>query len=699
MKPLRPLVAALIVAVPGLMPAAEIAGRVIDAWSRLPVPFAEVFVPATGQRIAADSLGRFRVASAEEDSVELIVSRVGYASTSWSGRKGSAVIVLQPVTLRLDGVTVSTARTPLPLHRAGTVRIWSRESVRRPAAAGLVEVFRSAPDAGIIDYANYSSLTMRGASAEHTLIALDGIPQNSAQNGLGDLSTIAPTLVERLEMARGPGSAVFGSSALGGVANIITPEPDRLGAEAVGGLSSFGGRHVGFRQTGWTAPLGWVFAGELSAARNDFVFTDSTGADRRLNNADFARTAALAKGRFQSGPHRASLLGEISFCRRGVPGSVSFPSDSARRDDNRAQFIARYSVQPSGSLRSEIRLHAARNWQNYRDPGWAVNDTHRTSVEGIIVDQFWQAGRSLSLAFAAEHSNQRLNSSAIGQPQRSILAGTFQFRVQLHGFDVTHILRYDRSFSRTGRPDSLEQRSTLAVLSPRVMATFSDSSLPLEIYSSLGRSFRLPTFNELYWPADAFTYGNPRLRPEHGNTADIGIATTGTGPARLRIGGFYSRFNDLIQWQPDSGFRFRPVNIDRARILGLELETGLHFKPVTVELSGTWNDARSESLVLTYRPALTGSGQLHFEPAWPNLAPRLTVAARYTGRRFADPANTDTLPGFTVIDAGLQLAPRIGPVAVNGEIGLRNLLDSRYETARGYPAPGRSWYLDVGLKI
>jgi outer membrane receptor protein involved in Fe transport len=83
----------------------------------------------------------------------------------------------------------------------------------------------------------------------------------------------------------------------------------------------------------------------------------------------------------------------------------------------------------------------------------------------------------------------------------------------------------------------------------------------------------------------------------------------------------------------------------------------------------------------------------------PSLAPHVSLGAAYTGSRFSDPANTDTLPGYLVVDFGLGLRPRFGPVKLDARTGLRNLLDERYETTRGYPMPGRNWYLELGLEI
>ncbi len=678
--------------------AAELEGRVVDAWTRLPVPYADIHILSTDLRVSADSVGRF-FAVVPGDSAALVASRIGYYSSEWSGRIGPRplTLALRPQALHLDGVTVSASRTPLPLYASAPVSVIERRASPPGRPAEPAEAVRTIGGVEVRDYGNYSSIGLRGANAEHTLIALDGVRQNSSQSGTLDLSTLALSFADRVEVARGASSAVFGSGPVGGVVNLVTPEPDRLSTEVAAGLGSFGRRNVDFRHSNWVAPVGYIIAGDVYTARNDFAFAVGDSA-RRLANADITREALLVKGRYQSGPHHASLLGELGAARRGVPGTVQFPSDSARREDLRGQVIARYSLQPTGNLRTDARVYASETWQNYRDPVWATDDTHRISTGGLAVEQFWQVTRNIGLVGAVEYSDERLQSSAVGSPRRGVWAGTFQFRVQVHGFDVVHVFRYDRTVSEATPPDSVTLRSTTGAFSPKVMAVFTGLR-PLEVYSALGRAWRAPSFNDLYWPADAFTYGNPNLRPETGRSAEFGLGAALNRTSRFRAGVFYNGLADLIQWQPDSLFRFHPVNVQQAGILGIEVEGRVELGPAGLDVSAAWTRARSDSLALIYRPELAGSARVFGRLPLPALSPEMWLVAAYTGPRFADPANTDTLPGHALIDLGLRLSPRIGPLSLAVESGLRNLLDSRYETTRGYPAPGRNWHLRMELGI
>jgi outer membrane cobalamin receptor len=232
----------------------------------------------------------------------------------------------------------------------------------------------------------------------------------------------------------------------------------------------------------------------------------------------------------------------------------------------------------------------------------------------------------------------------------------------------------------------------------------------------LSRSFRAPTFNELFWPASQFTAGNPHLRPEASEAGDVGV-----GGGRVlqepglryrprhsygwRIGGFASRVTDLIQWQPDPGGTWRPVNVDSATIAGGEAMLDVNWTHFGFSGNAAYLLARSHQRDLPYRPRLSGRGSVWVAlvrvgrgiMGMPILSERarLTLTARGASARFADPANADTLPGYLLFDAEVSAAPRVRLVNLTVRAGCRNVLDRQYQSIKDYPVPGRTWYAEV----
>jgi outer membrane receptor protein involved in Fe transport len=110
--------------------------------------------------------------------------------------------------------------------------------------------------------------------------------------------------------------------------------------------------------------------------------------------------------------------------------------------------------------------------------------------------------------------------------------------------------------------------------------------------------------------------------------------------------------------------------------------------------------ARSHGMDLIYRPRLSFS--VSHWVGW-ELA-RLNWDVRYTGPRYTKPDtlprnNTNSLPGYLLLDVGLGLSPTFAGVETALRGGIRNLLDRQYEAMKDYPVPGRTWYAELELEL
>jgi outer membrane cobalamin receptor len=267
------------------------------------------------------------------------------------------------------------------------------------------------------------------------------------------------------------------------------------------------------------------------------------------------------------------------------------------------------------------------------------------------------------------------------------------------GFEIVPMARFDWLNDSKQRPDSTIARSNTRVISPKLTLTYGGASW-LNLYASAGRSFRAPTFNELHWPEDPWTKGNPQLKPEWATSVDLGASARYRSSLSGRIGLWRSFLTDLIQWQPDSAYVYRPVNLDTATITGGEFELSLSNKHAGVVGNTTYMLARSHAMDLIYRPRMSFAVS-----PWVRWGPaRLTSDVRYTGQRYTTPDtlppnDANSLPGFLVLDVGVALTPTFGRLETALRGGVRNLFDRQYEVMKDYPVPGRNWYAELELKL
>ena len=546
-----------------------------------------------------------------------------------------------------------------------SVTVLTAADLRRLGARTVGEAIGFVPEALARAYGGPGSLitpSIRGSTAEQVLVLLDGVPLNGAF-GTVDLSTIPTDDVERIEVLRGPFSAIYGSGAMGGVISITTRRRARP-AVAFGG-GSFG-------------------VGSVSLAG---------GGDARLSlrydAADGARPNSDLRSGYLSLRFGGGLLGrtwDVSLvgtaASRGAPGSTFFPSLTGRQDDYRV--VAALSMERDrGPVTDRVRLSVHRDGIAFREPAFGIADRH----EGTAWSGEWQrairksATRVVAIGLDARH--QTLASTSIGDRSETVGALYVQDDRSLG----------PRTLLSTGV--RVDLHSTYgAQVNPRVGLVYfvrPDARLRLAV----GRTFRGPTLADLYYPFDGFVMGNPLLRPEHAWSLDAGLDVVVRPGLVARASAFWSEVRDLIVYLPDAFFVFSPQNIGSASIRGASVELDGALGPAWhARASATWMAATdgATGLDLPNRPRLAASLALTKSLA---RGGSLTATVAAVGDRFANAANTVTLPGYLTVGVTLQ-APPIDGLLLRASV--QNLFDAPYEAVQGYPAPGRTVFVEVVVR-
>jgi vitamin B12 transporter len=208
-----------------------------------------------------------------------------------------------------------------------------------------------------------------------------------------------------------------------------------------------------------------------------------------------------------------------------------------------------------------------------------------------------------------------------------------------------------------------------------------------------GTAFRAPTFDELYFPG----FGNPNLKPETSQSWETGL-DGGEGALRWSLHAYQTTLDEEISIDP---LTFLPLNIDRSRIRGVELQGDWHgadwvvggqltgLEPLNVSPGAGYDDLlprraqQSASLTVRrlLRPAPAGGAD-----------GSVGVVARWEGRRYDDLANTLPMGGYLTVDLLTQW--RLAR-AWTLEARVANLFDRAYQTAAYYAEPGRSYGVTI----
>jgi vitamin B12 transporter len=580
------------------------------------------------------------------------------------------------------------AWSPIAVAPAGSVAVVTGDQIEASCATTAADALQLADGAFVSRYgpgAAAATISLRGSSSAQVLVIVDGVRLNDARQGAPDLSSIPADQIEKIEVLRGGASAVYGADAVGGVVLITTkrPSPGKLAVSirntsyptAGSGSSFVDGQRLALEAGAKIGEAELSVSGSGERASGAYAYG---GGNTLRDNADLGGASGkmnvglpLAAGRL-----RASAFG--SYREEGVPGSLSGLSPTEREKDSalRGELGWSSDALAGGNLSMDLLAHGS--WTRIVDTLWDSKD--ELSGAGLDARGTLELASWASLGFGGAASFERADSNTFdsapgGQPERSSLGAYFEPAFTLgDSIKVLPALRYDWSDDYAA-----------GLTSMLALVWKADTALALRF--SAGRSYRAPTFNELYYPF----MSNPKLKSESAWNAEAGFSYDTEG-LRISASTFARLIDDMIL---NDAF-YIPQNIGRVLSPGADvsLDAGLgQFRiksdyefiyPLDLSSGGALADApllRDRSMHKASASILYKAGP--FEAG---------MGGRYwSDRRFSDGSS---LPGVALLDAqGSLLVSKNAKLSLSAE----NLLDQGYQVNAGYPMPGLS--LTTSLRV
>jgi vitamin B12 transporter len=562
-------------------------------------------------------------------------------------------------------VTANRAAQPLSAVFAATT-VLERADIERAVATDLVGLLARLPGVEVARNGGPGSVAgvfLRGAESRQTLVLVDGVPLTDLSFGLAKLQSLGLSEVQRIEVARGNLSSVYGSSALGGVIQIFTQRP--AGAEGVsGGAQLQAGRYgsaLAAADLAWRA--GDTRAGlDLSLQRtqgfNAIVQEERAGTHPDRDGYRQQHAGAFFEQRFSP-----QWTAQLRLNHNG--GITQYDSEfgpDTQADESRfgVDTASASLAWQNGPMQSTLQF--SRGWDRLRADLTAFPFWIRTDEQRLAWDGGWTCASGQRLTAGLERSLARIGSDT---PYNRSLRGQTSARLGLDGQSGPH------SWQANVRHD---RYSDFGSATTGLLGYGHEVAPGWRVSGTLSNGFNAPTFNDLFYPFG----GNAALRPETARNRELALDHTGAGGS-LRATWFDQRLKDLI----GNDSAFNRVNIARAHLRGLEFSASWDL--------GTWRVAPS----FTVQSPEDGSGR------------RLPRRARYlgdlilsttqwgvqwqaqvhhVGYRFDNVANSRTLAAHTLLDLGATWAL---DRQLTLDAMLRNATDRAYQTAWGYRQPGR----------
>lgn len=549
-----------------------------------------------------------------------------------------------------------------------------REQIEHAGAATLIDLLARL---GGVDISTNggpgsdSSLYIRGANGGHTLLLVDGVRVGSATTGAPIFSTLPLSAIDRIEIVRGPASAMYGSDAIGGVVQVFTRKgADEPRFEAFAGYGSYG-----------TSRL------EASAAASSGLLNVSA----RLGRFRTAGIDALARPRDQDGYQQDSggaRLG-VQLPERGELAVSVFASNGTSHFDDGS----------AGDSRNVIKGRvSAVEWRQPMNALWTS-----TLTAGQTVDQTSAYDSSSNNRFQTERDQVTWqNDLRLPVGQALVLLETISEQVLNANTVLASTWRKTDAASAgwTGRlGDHRLQVNARREVSTQFGARnnhftaygyqFTDR---LRAHFSVATAFKAPTFNDLYFPVTCFPFfgcfgGNPDLRPEKAKNREAALVWEDAG-RKLALTHFDNKVTDLIEWGNT------PANVGVARLRGTTLEAASVGEVWNLAGSLTHLDARNEMTrqrLIRRAPRKLTMRADRALGGWRAGAEWMLVSRR-PDRDF-DAGQDVQLGGYGLVSLYASTALGRG---LTLELRGDNLGDKRYQNALNFNPLGRSLF--VGLR-
>jgi vitamin B12 transporter len=497
------------------------------------------------------------------------------------------------------------------------------------------------------------------------MLLIDGVRFGSATTGAPSWDNIPLDMIERIEVLKGPASALYGSEAVGGVVQVFMRKGVKgFSPNASLSLGSNSFAQVSAGINGGDGALSYNF-GVQKTQDKGFSTTNSKAA---FGNYNADRDA------FKQDAVNASVAYQINPNWR-IDGGFLYADGVTHTDDGPGRDT-RYAAR-SQTLRAGVEGKVLPSWKTQlrvsqaTDNSKALEAANLPSKFNTQQDQIsWQNDIDTPIGVAlvgVERLTQKVDSSTVYDvTQRSVSS----YFAGLNGASGSH------SWQANLRRDSNSQFGD----SSTWFAGYGFKINPAwRVNASYGTSFVAPSFNQLYFP----NFGNTALQPEKGRNLDLGVTYSENGQTVKLV-----RFDNKIQ-----GFitgSTKAESIPRARITGWTLGYDGNFAGLNLHANVDVLDPRNEltgkQLQRRARNQFT-LGADYTTGAWTFGGSLLNV-----GSRFDDTKNAVALNSYTTMDVFVNYA-------ISKDLSLQtkinNLANKSYETSYGFNQPGRSVFVTL----
>lgn len=762
----------IILLLPILVKAQSISGYVTDLENNSPLVGVNVTIDNEGT--VTDANGYYKIELSKQGKYSITYSSVGFKKqikevSISEGESLKIDIQLAKEDVSLDEVVVSATRTENRISQIpGRINMISSERLQMIASPNIDESLQLLPGVNVSRsfgiFSTKSSVTMRGLSGNEqarTLVLLDGIPVNKADGGSVNWNLISTGEVEKIEVVKGPGSALYGGNAMGGIINVITHKPTKsLEGNISAEYGTYNTKIVKANLAGkigkelkkgfyWTSngfyqkSDGYITQSEVDRNINPFIiksnvdekalnfkvgYLNDEKLNAEINLSIYDGLRGTGEKVYQSeGNTTEYLTYQVRTNLNGKIGSVKWNTSLFYIDEHYMKVNESkkddYTWYNVLSIRRDLGLLSSANYSPGKHSFTAGFDIRNGQVDASDIyytstDQVDNNGKMNFYGFYAQ------DDYSVTSKIKLLVGIRYDFARFYDGLFKTYHPSAESSFLREYEFSNIGDINWGA-FSPRVSLQYRPND-NFRVFGGYSRGFRPSVLDDLCRTGrvrGGMKVANPNLKPEYLDNFEVGGDFSPNKNLKLSSSIYYSIGTDFQYYVStgdsiDMGFGERPImirsNISNVKIYGAEFEVSYSPTP-SINLFGnySYNHAQisdyeplsSEDPVDLSNKYLTDVPQQSFSAGtfFKNKIVNFGFTCRYTGQMYVNDQNVyDEIVLSNKYPSWLTVDLKLSHEFlnhVNVILNIQNIFDEQIYDSKGAIGPGRFITFGASVKI
>jgi iron complex outermembrane recepter protein len=760
----------LLLLMPVYIYAQEIKGFVYENNGSAPISNANLLISGTSLGTVSGNDGSFTLKIQKSGQVKLVVSHISYTTTTQTlnipvSGLNDIIIRLEPKTSEIAETVITATRTQKSINELpASIRLITAEQIKEMPSTAIDDLLRT--ETGInVDrkngiFSKNASVNMRGLnSSARTLVMLDGVPLNKADGGGVNWNRINTESVERIEVIKGPGSAMYGGNAMGGVINVISKDisadPSGSVKVSVGSCNTHGaqawlsGRTKKLPKFGWSINSfyrrgdGYIIAPEDQRDSTDvktYLWEYNVGGKLAYNINDSSKME----------------IGYNYFDDKTGDGTRVYDPEGGyyKYRTNHAYttyhgYIGKTQITANAYMQLENYINQKEQLKTEKTPPYAITqyvlyltDSHRNDG-GIWLSATTKAGLNHKITYGSDirlsgadasdiyftstdtiTNKGKMNAFAVFvQDELSMLNNRLKI---VTGARADAVFFSDASFTiatpsvtnsyMTEYTGNYDDKHWLAI-SPKLGARY-DLKHSNSVYVNYASGFRPGTLDDMCRSGSiskGFKMANPELEPEHLNNFETGGSFVINKYLRFEPSVYYSIGNqfqyfvgtgDTVYSTSSPKAILKRENVSKAAVTGAEAT--LHVNPIKsleLTLSYAYNHSVIKSFDTVQFVAKDLSGKFLMEVPenrftamlnWKNRFFNGMLVYEYTGSLYNDDENLVEMPPYYRFDAKIS---RVFARRYFVSATIQNLTNNIYTDNKGNLGISRFFVLEAGYRF